>query len=440
MLFKLWTRKTQVTTFISTLVLPATLGLFGCDGDTTDPATAGIDDLNPPGDVVSITRDGKIELRWSAGNVEEDFKGYYVFGIKKADYDAKAKGKATYPKGKANPEVAGIPRCKDNSAFFEAFGLPKSETDCEGAPEETAATSTGTKLTADTPTDAAAEKLTGFLSCDEEKANTTPSRPRPADNKPVVTPQTCTVSKLADKDKTALANGTTYAFVVVAVADDDFSKISWTSKVIFDTPSATVLANATDKAKPYELTFPAFTSTDSKKFKITLDPTTSKATLGAIEDCSGATDSEPCSALSKKNGLSTATSDIYISRNAVGTYLQRLYISAPAGGSVIIQPRGPQTYDPFKAEKTADGRIPGDAAAKEFPTTEFGTKYVIYNNQIFDLEITKSNVKYYGKVFIGDVTYGTGTGSAMTATVKINVVLQPGAGIKHYALEPKALD
>jgi hypothetical protein len=421
MLFKLGPLKN----FVSTLVLPATLALIGCDGDTKDPATAGINDLNPPGDVVSITRDGKIELRWSAGNVEEDFKGYYVFGIKKSDYDAKAKGKATYPKGKANPEVAGIPRCKDNSAFFEAFGLPKSESDCEGAPEESAVPTTGTKLTADDTT-AAAEKLTGFLSCDE-KASTTPSLPRPADNKPVVTPQTCTVSKIAN---TALANGTTYAFVVVAVADDDFSKISWTSKVIFDTPSANALTSTLD--------FPAFSGTVSNKFKITLDPTTGKATLGAIDTCNSAIDGEPCNALSKKNTLSTATSDIYISRNAVGTYLQRLYISAPAGGSVIIQPRGPQTYDPLKAAKTTDGRIPGDTAAKEFPSTEFGTKYVVYNNQIFDLEITKSGVKYYGKVFIGDVTYaGTGALNTLTASVKLSVVLQPGAGIKHYALEPK---
>lgn len=423
---------------LTTLAIPASALLLNCDGDTTDPATAGIDDLNPPGDVVTVTRDKKIELRWSAGNVEEDFKGYYVFGIEKSVYDAKAKGKATYPKGKSNPEVAGVPRCKDNSAFFEAFGLPKTESECEGAPETPAAAlaPSDTKLTQDAAkTDEAAEKLTGFLSCDE-KPNVTPSLPRPTDNKPVVTPQTCTVSKLADAAKTALKNGTTYAFIVVAVADDDFSTISWTSKVIFDTPSVSAYSNDA-------LAFKAVSATTSEMYKITLDPVAGTATAAAVASCDGNTAANPCSALSKKNGLSTTTSDIYISRAAAGSSLQRLYFSAPAGGSVIIQPRGPQTYDPLKGSKTTDGRIPSDMAAKSFPTKEYGTKYVIYNNQIFDLEITKGTAKYYGKVFIGDVTYaGTaGTNNAdLTATVKVNIVLQPGVGIKHYGIEPTSLD
>lgn len=425
--------KNKLTGILS-LVLPAVIP-WGCSGDESNPKTVTKDELNPPGDIRTVTRDSSIELRWSAANVEEDFRGYYVFGIKKSDYEAKAKGKGVYPKGKANPETAGIPRCKDNSAFFEAFGLPKSEADCEGA-EETSSSSpstTGAKLTADTTKKDETEKLTGFLACGGTK--TTPSVSAKA---PIVKEQKCVVNTLAD-GTTKLENGTEYAFFVVAVAGDDFNTVSWTSKVVFDAPSSDAIKEAAQKS----LTFSAITEEHkSTMYKITLNPSAGTAAVGAAETCNGNTANTPCSAISQPNKQPTDDPVIYLSRAGINNYLQRLYISAPAGGKVRIQPRGPQTYDPYLGANTTDGRIPGDRPATVYPQTdgkeeESGTKYVVYNNQIFDLEITSGGKKYYGKVFIGDVTYtgDAGTNNAgFVAKVAINIVLQPGAGIAQYGL------
>ena len=359
----------------------------------------------------------------------------YVFGIKKSDYDAKAKGKGVYPKGKANPEKAGIPRCTDNSAFFEAFGLPKSEADCEGAEEPAATTGAATKLTDDSSSKDAAEKLTGFLVCNGTK--TTPSLVAKA---PIVKEQKCLVNTLSD-GTTKLVNGTEYAFFVVAVSGDDFSTVSWTSKVVFDAPSADSIKDATKKT----LSFKAVDGTTSSQYEIKLDPAAGTATVGSAETCSGTDTKSPCSAISNKNGLDSPNPVLYISRAGTGSYLQRLYISAPAGGSVRIQPRGPQTYDPSAKVNTTDGRIPGDRPATTYPKNsggedkEPGTKYVVYNNQIFDLEITAAGKKYYGKVFIGDVTYTAITDKEPyrdgTASVNLNIVLQPGAGIVQYGLD-----
>ena len=70
---------------VATMVAAATF-FAGCSGDKNDPKTDSKSDLNPPGTLWTVTQDSSIELRWTAGNVEEDFKGYYVFAVEKSKY------------------------------------------------------------------------------------------------------------------------------------------------------------------------------------------------------------------------------------------------------------------------------------------------------------------------------------------------------------------
>src|SRR5437868_4492960 len=95
------------------------LAALGCQGSAGDPATLSAQDLNPPGNLVTVTQDGKIELRWLAGNGEKDFQGFYVFGTTKALADIATD--IAYP-STADISQVGIPRCKDNTGFWEAFG------------------------------------------------------------------------------------------------------------------------------------------------------------------------------------------------------------------------------------------------------------------------------------------------------------------------------
>jgi hypothetical protein len=408
--------------------LAAGVFAYGCSGEKADPKTAGKSDLNPPGLLETVTRDSKIELRWSAGNVEEDFKGYYVFAMKKSDYDTKAKGKAKFP-ASADPTKAGIPRCQDNSAWFEAFGLPASTAECK-ADEATPAT--GSKLTDDDTalTDNTSsssdkpEKLTGFVLCDETVAKGG-KEPSLAVTSPAISTQKCTVSKLAD-GKTALENGVSYVFFVVAVAEDDLSVVSWTSNLVSDTPS---------KDSPVET---SITLKTAEYVTITVDTTTKTATLKTqASSCTPA--STACNKLSDLNTDNPTTPTIFISRTSATTeasFPQRLFISTAQGKAVQLQPRGPQTYDPLTGTKVA--RIPGDQAAAATSYPAAGTKYIVYNNQVFDFAVTEGTNVYYGKVVIGDVTYASSTVSTSDATLKVSVIFQPTANVRDYFVDPSA--
>lgn len=402
--------------------------LASCSGEKADPKTAGKSDLNPPGLLETVTRDGKIELRWSAGNVEEDFKGYYVFAMKKSDYDSKAKGKAKFP-ASADPSKAGIPRCQDNSAWFEAFGLPASDAECE-ADEATPAS--GSKLTDNEKalTDGASsssdkpEKLTGFVLCDETVAKGG-KEPSLAVASPAVSTQKCTVSKLAD-GKTALENGVSYVFFVVAVAEDDLSAVSWTSNLVSDTPSKDSPAETSVILKNGQY-FTAAINLTSKT--VTLDST--------AKNCVQAGDTSVCEGVAKTNIETPSVPTIYVSREFVdGNYPQRLFISTAQGKAVQLQPRGPQTYDPLTGTKVA--RIPGDQAAAATSYPAAGTKYIVYNNQVFDFAVTEGTNVYYGKVVIGDVTYGSSTDAKSDATLKVSVIFQPTANVRDYFVDPSA--
>lgn len=420
----------KITKIVSGILYLGAAGVltYGCSGEKADPKTAGKADLNPPGLLDTVTRDGKIELRWTAGNVEDDFRGYYVFAMKKSEYDVQAKGKATFP-AKADPEKAGIPRCADNSDWFKAFGLPQTTAACD-ADEATPAS--GTKLTGDSgnATDSTssdksekAEKLTGFVLCDETTAATEPSL---AVKGPAITTQKCTVSKLANGSP--LVNGTTYVFFVVAVAKDDLSAVSWTSNVMSDTPSF-------DAASEKDVVL-----AQNKSLAITIDAGNGTAAVAeAATNCvAGA-----CDRLSIKNTAAVSSPTIHLSRTAATSdtdggaigFLQRLYISSPSGDAVKLQPRGPQTYDPLTRSKVV--RIPGDRAADVSTFPDGGTKYIVYNNQVFDFAVTQGTQTYYGKVVIGDVTYASESATS-AATLKVSVIFQPAAGIRDYVVHPSA--
>ncbi len=401
------------------MILGAGLLAAACSDSASDPGTESKSDLNPPGTLWTVTQDSKIELRWTAGNVEEDLNGYYVFVVD-ASKVADASGllaavKPTYPTG-VNLGLSGIPRCKDNTKFFEAFGFKATDKECEddtapAAGGTTAGTTlaggsnlqdTGTGTGTGTDTEEK-EVLTGFAKCDTGSSADISLTAVP----PVVTTQKCVISK--DGAGAALANGTTYAFLVMA-ARDDRSKISWTSNLIFDTPSADGL--------------PADSKLTLAAGQVaTIDLTTvGKGTLSAAADCGSGAAGTPCASISTSNTVAAPGAKVFLSRAAAsgaGDYKQRLYVSGSEEGDVKIQPRGPQTWDPL-AKATAN-RIPGDEAASTYPTA--GTKYVVYNNQVFDLEIANGGKTYYGKLIVNDVTYAS-TAPSSDATLNLALVLQ----------------
>lgn len=401
-------------------VLPAlAVVAVGCSGSKSDPKTAGKDDLNPPGKVWTVTQDKAIELRWTAANTEEDFKGYYVFVAKKSDYDAKdGKSGVVYP-DKTNILETGIPRCKENNAFFKAMGITTdAEDDCEGG--DTTENTPGSELTgrflAEEEADDAAggeekDELSGWVKC-KENGESTPTVS--LDVKPPVTSfQTCTIPDLT--------NGVVYGFVVASVMGDNFD-MSWSSNLVWDAPSATVIAKDTTVAlSPGEMATLTF-----------------NVTAGTAEASDPGACATPCAFLSTPNTETVTTPTLFVSRAAgsgAGSYHQRLYISAAHpdnGGTVVIQPRGNQLWD--SQVGAVSPRIPGDAPATEWPDS-IGTKYVVYNNQVFDFKITASATSvYFGKVVIGDVTYADAADMESAATIKYTVVLQTAANTSYYAM------
>ncbi len=410
------------------MIAGAVLLAAACGDKASDPGTESKSDLNPPGTLWTVTQDGGVELRWTAGNVEEDLNGYYVFAVDATKVSAAgailAAVKPTYPAG-ANLALSGVPRCLDNTKFFEAFGFTATDKECEDdtAPAAGAATAGatlqgGSNLVQD-PAPAEGDEveiLKGFAKC-EAGSSADISLTAVA---PVVKTQKCLIKKLGDAAATPLANGKTYAFIVMA-ARDDRSKVSWTSNIIFDTPSADGL--------PADSTVVIGVGQVATVDLSTV--ATGKGTLSAAADCgaSGAALS-PCDRISISNTVAAAGAKVFLSRAAAtggGDYKQRLYVSGSETGSVKIQPRGPQTWDPMN--KATANRIPGDEAASTYPAP--GTKYVVYNNQVFDVEITATGGIYYGKLIVNDVTYAD-TAPTSAATLDVALVLQPEAGVRHY--------
>jgi hypothetical protein len=376
---------------------------FACEGETSNPATASKSDLAPPGNLRAITHSTKIELRFQSANTEDDFRGFYVFSRDAAT----ALPSVSFPTTGIDTSLTGVPRCKKNNDFFVAFGLPTAEEiSCPDDAEEAApaaAETMGSSLKQD-----AAEKLTGWKKCDEEKGTDVSLTAKAPSTGEI----TCTVSGLTD--------GTTYQFVVFSVMGEDLKKVSWSSNVAEDTP-ATLALDATLELEHGEY------------HTITLAPdaATPSASVGAAASACGS--ANPICQLSSNNGTATSAPTIYIGRQPDNTasttdYPQRLFISASSAAAspnvVIIQPRGPQ-IDLGGVDVMG---LPGGMAAATYPSAA-GGKFAVYDHQVFDFQV---DGKYYGKVVVYDVTLATATDPTSKASLKVKVVMQPTASVRHY--------
>lgn len=392
--------------------------LSSCDsGTTSDPSTNDLGEFNPPGQLQSITGDAAVTLRWIAANAEKDFQGYHVFGAAKSISELKSL--ATYPSGVDISTGASIPRCKDNSAFFEAFGFKATTTECKSTVADAAAsTSTlfegynlagsgsaaGTTTNSSTTT-AEAETITFNLKCSDETASANVSRSGTASGKGIG-PIRCGVSKLSDG--TALANGTNYTFFVVAVKGSSFSNISWISNLVEDTPAKEVFSATVDLTAARYTTFDINTST----FAVT--KSTAETTCTDV------------------NCRITTTSDIsgtklVLARDTSTDYPMRVLVYST--GTLKLQARGPQTYDSDSPD-TISTRIPGDSAAKTYDAA--GVKNAVYGNQVFDLELTNGTTKNYGKLIVKTISYADISNTSSVASVAITIVMQPKASSYNY--------
>ena len=66
--------------------------MIGCGGDSSSPDTLTRDKLSPPLNLVTVTGDQSIELRWSGQNFEDELQGYDVFMVEDSSLAAIAAG------------------------------------------------------------------------------------------------------------------------------------------------------------------------------------------------------------------------------------------------------------------------------------------------------------------------------------------------------------
>ncbi len=411
--------------FISSITF---LALAACGGESSNPDTASRDDLQSPKDLLSVTGDSKIELRWTGFNAEKELRGYHVFGA--ATTLADLASKVTYPKTYSVSELAdaAIPRCEGNSAFFEAFGLPASDAKCEDDTATESGTEEEFRLTQEEEeegaTENADEPLTSKLSC-ADADSTNVSLPAEA---PSLGRLSCTLTKVKDAAgaEVAIENGTTYVFFVVAVMGDEFNEISWTSNIIEDIPSKTVMDDM-------ELTLKANTGSNNAEYV----PVTIASDLAAIETapaaaaCGTSTARDHFCRLSTENSASDTGNIIYIGRdNFSASNQQRLFISAPSAGKIKLQPRRRAArQSDLPGGGTDKVRLPGDMATDSYGAK---SKFQILGDQVFDIEYTVGSQKYYGKIVITDVNYADAADKTSEVTLKATIVFQTAAGKRYY--------
>ena len=410
---------------------------LGCGGSASDPKTLDMKDLNSPGIVETVTGDKTLQLRFNTGNFEKEFRGYYIFATT-TSLEA-LKKLVIYPAG-VDITKAGIPRCVDNSPFFEAFGLAKATNDCKGTinvgDATTTTTTTSSKLTASnmidegsstgladsTTTTTTEEKMSNYLEC-SENVGAAISLPITADaNSKYSSKGTvkCTVSKAYDataKTVGAMANGTSYVVLAMTVATDKYSKVSWSSNIVSDTPAPTAYSgNVTLAASKYRV--------------ISLVPASGTATVGTESTCVA---SDLCSVTGTN---SQATDGIYIARDSAGSYPQRILISTPSTASIRLLPRGPQTYDPLDPAVTS-ARTPADTAithtSSSSPYGSPGVVYAVYEDRVYDFVMTTvgSTSYRYGKIVVGNISYASASTTA-EATLPLTIVMQTLAGTVDY--------
>jgi hypothetical protein len=403
----------------------ACMALVACDGKKDDPKTFSANDLNPPNGLITMTGDKSITLRWTSANTEEDFQGFHVFGVKKKLSTVQALTH-TYPKlnNKIVDVASGsLPRCADNTLLFEAFGFQASDKDCEGAVKETEDSADLSLTEGQEESAAAEEKLDNLIKC---AAGSSASGTAAVGNDNISLPVTgtalgenvCVVDTLSDDS--ALANGDTYTFFVVAVKGSDFTGISWTSNFVEDTPRPVLFSGDVKIAVQKYAMIP-----DAK--------ITAMAPFTAADITSGSCDSAGLICKVNKDNTS-ATAGLYIGRHGASStfnYPQRLFLSTSSTSDITLELRGPQTMDPMSPGEISD-TIPGDEAADTTTYSNDGHKFALYGNQVFDMKFVVGGETHYGKIVVHTPTLATATDPASEMTVQVTILAQTAKDIRHY--------
>lgn len=242
--------------------------LVACQGSNTDPKTITKGDLNPPFQLVSITKGDKLVLQWRISNTEKDVAGYNVYVAKKKLADVQQTLTAADVR-EINLGSQQLPRCKSTTGAFALFGFKAdskfAQKDCDDvgveAPEETStAASSGATggssragAAADEETPAEVSKFVkcvddsgtdvgrpGLLSVDISKAKGAGGTPVPSDlAKRVGATIKCTVAAgtaLSD-DTQGFETGAHYTAFVMSVQGEKANKVSFTSNFVEDIPT-----------------------------------------------------------------------------------------------------------------------------------------------------------------------------------------------------------
>lgn len=393
------------------------LASTACDEATTNnPGTAARDDLNPPTGLVTITGDKSVTLRWLGNNTEADFQGYQVF-MAKGDVTGmlgSAAWTAVYPTG--NSLTSGsVPRCKDNNDLFKKFGFPESKNSCEGDTATDSETTPSSALADEAP-----EETLPFVQCDG-KSNSNVSLP--ASGK-VLGSQECKV--------TGLTNGETYSFVVMSVMGTDFSKVSWTSNFVSDTPANVAMSSVEiviEQNSFHFLSHADLLSTIKSGAKLTADKFakagTCHTTAGSKEDI--------CS-IGKGPNKSTNPGGLYFGRYG-GSKPARVFFSTPkdhASEAIVYLYRGGQTFDPQTPDVVATS-VPGDMANNDRETNYgSGNLLEVLGNEVIDIAVQSGSDWHFGKLVLDLPSLETATEEKSKLKFKITLVMQPKAGNPHY--------
>ena len=414
--------KRTIRTTLSTLALVGT-GLWGC-ADGSDPDTIQRDELSPPLNLLTVTGDQRVELRWNAQNFEDELQGYHVYMIEGSSIADIAAGDAV-PKFPSNTydaaelREASVPRCEENNSFFELFGITKgSDESCEGGLfAQSAEAAADEEAEAGTPQTA---KVDCYDPAAPDSLLSTASISLPADSNADYRDgegvQRCLVK--------GLTNGTNYTFMVVAVLGSDFDEISWTSNLTDDTPASEKLNQ--------DLTF-----AEQQIIRIKIDPANELAvTAPSPVACSLAPATENGCTLINANKVVGSEYEIFLARSLSGDHGQRLLISTSDSASSKIRMigRGPMTLDPLLGPEVIAARIPSDSAVGvQANYYAPGTVVAIYENQVYDFVVENgAGALNFGKIILGNFNYGSATAKNTDLTVNVRIVVQTTTGNTNY--------
>ncbi|MFW7379266.1 MAG: hypothetical protein ACOH5I_10695 [Oligoflexus sp.] len=423
--------------------------LLSCGGDSDSPDTLARDKLSPPLNLVTVTGDQSVELRWSAQNFESELQGYNVYVIEnKTLEEVAALGTEGFPQfpeldaAGASLKNSSIPRCQENNAFFSLLGITvESEESCTsggsifGFRSQDQLASVNGKMLAATTVLQEEEKVSvrqAKLTCYDPSVEENPedAEANVLGNDNVSLPkgsgefqdgqgiQRCLIKKTLNGE--ALQNGVSYTFVVFAVLGSDFSEISWSSNLVEDTP-----------AKPV---FEATVEVPASQYRtLTLggDPIDTTAILADAVACNAETF---CLVSGRNTVASGAENAIYIARDT-GGYPQRLFLSVSTESKLNLLYRGPITLDPIVGSDVISSRVPEDEAIS---ATAGGTSYLngatiaIYDNSVIDVAYrVDAETTHYGKLVIDQISYADDSASGI-ASFKLTVILQSKANSTHY--------